>query len=453
MVHLVITVVTTVAVYYQLFVTSGVAPLQLEHFHMSFKYYTVMIALSNIMGAIVGVLGGLSDRYGRSNMIVYGLLGSSLLVFIALPSAPNKEILLIESCLVGAIEGVVLAASPALMRDFSPQLSRGKVMGSWVIGPVLGTFLVSVVATATLPVYKTWQSQYYICGAFGFLIFFISFLWLRELSPQLRGQVIVSERERVLVEVRAKGIDPAESIRHPWRQVCRTPIIAPIIGYSIGLIIYFTMSAFGAIFLVAVFGFTLSQANGIAAWGWLADGVLAVGCGWLSDRLVVRKPVIVGCIALTVAAIVLFTSKIGTHPGYGSVVVAMMLLSGAVGGFSGVFFAGFTETVEDINPALTGAAFAVFGWIFRLIASGSILALALMVTASNERGDALEQWHGWFVLCLVAEVAFIPLAMFLRGGWNPIAARAEVRAHEQRISELLAASPDDPSARSDLEQV
>ena len=34
----------------------------------------------------------------------------------------------------------------------------------------------------------------------------ISFFFLRELSPQLRDQLMVSERERALVEARAQGI-------------------------------------------------------------------------------------------------------------------------------------------------------------------------------------------------------------------------------------------------------
>ena len=453
--YLVVTVATTVAVYYQLFVTAGVATLQLEQFHMSFRYYMMMIALSNLAGAFASLTGRLCDRFGRANVIAYGLLCTSLLVLVALPHAPNKEMLLIETCLLGGIEGVVLVASPALIRDFSPQLDRGKAMGVWVLGPVIGTYLVSRVASSTLPVYKTWQSQYYICGAAGLLVFVIAVGWLRELSPQLRGQVVVSERERILLELRATGIDVAKSTRHAWRRVCRARILAPAIGYSLGLTIYFTMAAFGAIFFTTVFGFTLAQANGIAAWGWLADVVLAIACGWLSDRIAVRKPVIVACAALTAAAIAIFISMIGTHPSYGAAVAAMMFLSAPIGGFSGVWFASFTETVEELDPALTGAAFAVFGWIFRLLAFASILTLSLVVTASSSHpGSATPgQWRGWFLLCLLTEVAFIPLAAFLRGRWSPAAARADVRAYNQLLDERIAVAQGTPGSRGDLEQV
>jgi len=102
----------------------------------------------------------------------------------------------------------------------------------------------------------------------------------------------------------------------------------------------------------------------------------------------------------------------------------------------------FHRNGRDINPALTGAAFAVFGWIFRLIASGSIPGLGRwMVTASNERGDALEQWHGWFVLCLVLRWRSFPWPCSCGRVESDCPPAPRLRAHEQRISELLPQSP------------
>jgi len=68
---------------------------------------------------------------------------------------------------------------------------------------------------------------------------------------------------------------------------------------------------------VAVFGFTLSQANRHRGLGLVADGVLAVGCGWLSDRLVVRKPVIVGALR-SLWQRSCCSPQVGTHSRYGS---------------------------------------------------------------------------------------------------------------------------------------
>jgi MFS family permease len=64
-------------------------------------------------------------------------------------------------------------------------------MGFWTIGPVLGSLGVSGVNTLTLAIYQTWQSQFVICGMLGLVVFAIAFLFLRELAPALRDQLMV----------------------------------------------------------------------------------------------------------------------------------------------------------------------------------------------------------------------------------------------------------------------
>ena len=108
-------------------------------------------------------------------------------------------------CIIGFVEGVILVSTPALMRDFSPQLGRGAAMGFWALGPTMGSLAASLVATRTLPHLGPWQDQFDISGLVCIGVVVISFFFLRELSPQLRDQLMVSEKERALVEARAKG--------------------------------------------------------------------------------------------------------------------------------------------------------------------------------------------------------------------------------------------------------
>ena len=51
---------------------------------------------------------------------------------------------------VGLVEGAILVATPAMVRDFSPQLGRASAMGFWTVGPVAGSLITSIVATQTL---------------------------------------------------------------------------------------------------------------------------------------------------------------------------------------------------------------------------------------------------------------------------------------------------------------
>ena len=53
--------------------------------------------------------------------------------------------------MVGVVEGICLVATPALIRDFSPQVGRATAMGFWTSGPVLGSLIVAVVGSATDP--------------------------------------------------------------------------------------------------------------------------------------------------------------------------------------------------------------------------------------------------------------------------------------------------------------
>jgi ACS family D-galactonate transporter-like MFS transporter len=85
------------------------------------------------------------------------------------------------------------------------------------------------------------------------VVFALAFLFLRELAPALRDQLMVSERDRVLVELKAKGLDIEASLRNPWRQMMHVDVIASALGVSVLLLAYYTAVGFGLIYLVTVF--------------------------------------------------------------------------------------------------------------------------------------------------------------------------------------------------------
>ncbi|HEY1701328.1 MAG TPA: MFS transporter [Trebonia sp.] len=439
--YLAIAVAATMVVYYELYVSGGVATLQLQHFHMSFGFYTLFIALSNIVSAFGALAAGLADRLGRVNLVVFGLLVGSLFVEVVIPNAPNATALAVETCVLGAVEGIVLVAAPALIRDFSPQVGRSTAMGFWLLGPIGGSFVVSVVATNTLPVLGSWQSQYYICGAIGLLTFLVGFLWLRELSPQLRDQLMVSERDRILVEARAKGINLEESLKHPWRQMARFRVIAPAFAYSIALLMYSTIAGFGTVYFTTVFGFSLSEANGVAIWGWVCDAILCIALGVVSDRLRIRKPFIVALGLLMALAIGMFIVITGGHPGFAAVSVVVGFLAGMIGAFSAPWLAAFTETVEDVNPALTATGLAIWGWFIRLCVGVAFLILPHVVhsVGGQATGSAAAQWNDWFWGCLIVALFVVPLTLVMKGRWTPSAARRDAEAHDLMLKDEIAA--------------
>ncbi|MCU4183002.1 MFS transporter [Acidiferrimicrobium sp. IK] len=226
-------VASTIVLYYQQYVQGAVSPSVLAHFQISFRWYLTLIVISNAVGAMASLFAGLADRWGRANLVVGGLAVHAVLTAWAIPAAPGSVAYGALVSLSALIEGVVLVATPALIRDFSPQLRRGTAMGLWTLGPVAGSLMVSAVASNTLTHLTAWQDQFHIAGIAGAVMFVVAFIWLKDLSPGLRDQRMMSVRERVLVESRARGIDVNDALAHPWRQMAKADVIVAALGVSV----------------------------------------------------------------------------------------------------------------------------------------------------------------------------------------------------------------------------
>jgi len=470
---LLLVVAITVALYYELYVGGGVATLMLTELQMPFGVFVFVLAVGNLLGAFGSLLAGLADRFARANLIVYGLLVVGLLTLFVMPNVKTPLQFAAASCAVAFVEGIILVTTPALMRDFSPQVGRAAAMGFWTVGPVLGSLMVSAVNTLTLPTFQTWQSQFRICGVLGLVMFVVAFFGLRELAPALRDQLIVSERDRMLVELRARGLDVEAALRHSWRQVLHLDVIAPAIGVSTLLVFYYTAVAFGTIYLVTVFQFTVSQANALANWTWASNAVSLVAAGMLSDRLGVRKPfMLIGGIG-AIVFMGFWLVQAGQHPSFETLVAISCTQSVLVGFAYTAWMASFTETVEARNPALTATGLAVWGWLQRLVVTACFLALPYVIntvtplieapaTIAEYQGtlaakaapsadllarltaiqkaaaDTPGQWQTWYWLCIAGVALFVATIFTMRGRWSPAAAKADVEAHDALVERELA---------------
>jgi MFS family permease len=378
----------------------------------------------------------------------------------------------IATSAVAFVEGVVLVATPALIRDFSPQVGRATAMGFWTVGPVLGSLAVSAVNTATLPHTHTWQSQFVICGAIGLVIFVLAFLFLRELTPNLRDQVMVSERDRVLVELKAKGLDIEASLRNPWRQMMHLDVIASALGVSTLLLFYYTAVGFGIIYLVTVFQFSVADANALSNWSWGVNALALIVAGVFSDRLRVRKPfMLVGGIG-GIVTVWLYLIQAGGHPSFSTLVLISCAQSVFVGAAYVTWMASFTETVEARNPALTATGLAIWGWLLRLVVTACLAGLpsvvksvtplieAPYVLAAYKQAVAAKtqpsaailealgqikqaaaaapgEWQTWYWICIGGIVFFVATIFLMRGRWSPAAAKADEEAHDAAVAREL----------------
>ena len=213
-------------------------------------------------------------------------------------------------------------------------------------------------------------------------MFVIALVGLKELSPQLRDQLMVTMRDRALIEAKAKGLTDADieaALRRPFRQLLKTDVIVSSIAVSIMLLFYYTAVGFSVIYLTTVFGLTLKDANGLGNWNWGFNVIAVILVGIISDRFRVRKPFMVIGGVLAAVMVVVYLMQAGHHPGYYSLALMLALLSLGLGIAYTPWMASFTETVEARNPALIATGLAIWGWIIRIVVFLAYLCLPLVI--------------------------------------------------------------------------
>jgi MFS family permease len=394
----VVIILASITLWYEYFIPPSVGQILIVKFHMTFRYFILTIIVSNAAGMVAAAAGQICDRIGRCWVVIGGLGIVALLQLFAVPNVTTKVEYIIAIGAVGLFEGIILVATPALVRDFSPQLGRASAMGFWTLGPVAGLLVATELAAHTLGVTSgNWQREFIISGAAGLVVFVIALMFLRELSPQIRDQLMVTERDRVLVELKAKGIDVQSALKSPWRQMARFDVVISALAVVVMLVLFYTASGtFPTAYFVTVFDkathySSVPQANALATWMWAADCIGLVVFGVLSDLLRVRKPfMMIGAIGMLV-----FIPVLISHTGHVvsptsasvtsyytvawicSVIFAFQAMAYAT------WMASFTETAEAHNPALIATALSIWGSINRFTVVIVYIFLPFLITSAG----------------------------------------------------------------------
>lgn len=399
--YLALAVLATIVLYYTYYTQTGVVLPILATLHMKFAYYVGIVVVSNALGAFASLPASQTDRLGRTNVVIYGVLIVGILMVFGVPNAHSELGFAVVICLIGIVEGAILVATPALVRDFSPQLGRASAMGFWTVGPVAGSLIVAIVANHTLSHFGTahWDSQFIISGIVAFVTFVLALFFLKDLSPRLRDQLMVSARDEALLEARARGLsdaDVAKATQRPWAQILKWDLIGSAFGISVFLLIYFVAASFFTIYYPTVFKnpngtqFTVAQANGLNQWFWAADIVALIVAGLLSDRLRVRKPfMLIGALA-SMVMLVIFASRT-YHPftSYNTLAYLSVGLAITLAVVFAPWMAGYTESVESKNPALVATGLALWGWTIRIVVAVSFIFLPVVINTVNPIVDNL----------------------------------------------------------------
>jgi MFS family permease len=407
------------------------------HFGMTLNYYSDLLVVAGVCGGLAAYITSFGDKWGRANMVVIGLLINGIFALWAVPDAPSKTWYSVFVCLLYLADGAIFVGTPALVRDFSPQLQRGLAMGFWTLGPVAGYFVLSAVAQAYLPAVVTfanWQQLYRFSGYAALVMFVICLFFLRELSPGIRSQRMAAMSEKVLIEAKAAGLDLQKLTKNRWRQMMHVSTVLSPIAINLFLIIYFTAIAYFVFYLPAFLGFSLSSFNGIQEIYWGVDIVALLVFGFISDKMMVRKPfMVVGAIGTIIAILLLLNAKHGVS--FTTISLILSLLSASLACCYGPWFASFTETLESYNPGLIATGSSLYGFATRLVGVPFGIVIPIIVGSPLETASG---WKTWFYVCIGCVVVFIPFIFTMHGHWSPGKARAEYREHQERIAAEIA---------------
>lgn len=390
---------------------SSVVPLLLQDLHMSLKTYGLIVAASTIVGGFSAYIAGpLSDKRGRVYTLVPSLFLSSLCVY-AMVLVHSPTALLINRIILSLVEGSAVIATAGLVRDFSPRFGRAVAYAFWTFGPVGSSFVASGLAGWTLPLWGTWQSQFWLNGTISLVLSFIVLFSIADIAPHLRAEVIDSaDRMKSVAKVKTNKGQPE---RDPGkaRELMRVPHIwAHILGITFWLSAYYTFTIFGTTMLSQSFGYSAALSASIMKYFWLLNLFVMIVACYVSDKLQLRKIVsFVGALA-TALTLIYFISMMGSHPGVGKIELTGAILGACMGTAYAPWMALFSENLEDIKASLQATGWGVFGLSVRAMVA--VLSVIAPIVVAATLG-----WTGWLWVATIGEMIFIPSIFVMKGPW------------------------------------
>ena len=381
-----------------------VLPLLLDDLGMSLKTYGLITAASLVFGALAGYLGGeLADRVGRVRILVpFMFLSAAACLFMA--TADSVGHFALARIVLAFIEGIAVAGTQPLIRDVTPRMGRAQAFAFWSWGSVGANFFAAAVASATLGVFgNQWRSQLFIMGGAALVGAIVIALTLRDLAPEVRRAVRLTEYETHTVEVPqgTKGLRLLLARRAFW---------AHVLAMSFLYVLLATMNAYAQTMLVQQFGVSVRAASAMTMVFWLSNLALSLVFARLSDRTQRRKVFMVGGGVAAAVFLGTFLALMGrgSEASTSVVVVLFVGIGVALAATFGPWMASFSEHVEEVHPDIQGRAFGLNHLLNRTFILATVLFAPRVVEATGG-------WERWMTIVWVATVLFAIIAALVPG--------------------------------------
>src|SRR5262245_43384410 len=357
------------------------------------------------------LLSRMADRFGRRPLMIWPVFAYAL-ISVGGALAPSFWVLVglnaMGSFMMAGMNPAVHAAS----RDLTPRMGRAMVY-SWVsLAFTVGALMSTAVAANTLPIWPGWRSQFWIAAALGAVTATILFVFYRDLSPRVRGQIIqqaAAEAANNATEVQASnGYEDG-------RAVYRSPRLWLLSGTMVfWSLTYVTVSSYVPTYLKQWYGLEPARAAAVTSFFWIVFTCSVFVSGWLSDKVRVRKTVTAFGGISTGACFLLGASlPLGTSE---SVLVWVWSLTGFFAGFIyPAWCAIYSETAEAISPHGVGRAFGITATLGPI--AGFTLNLGLPQVV------AIWGWPTWMTFAGCCCLGIAVLVAFGEGPWLPVRRR------------------------------
>mgnify|MGYP003700883625 CR=1 FL=1 len=366
-----------------------------------------IVGIAYSIGAVV--LSRVADRFGRRPLMFWPVFAYAV-ISVAGALAPNfytlAALLMTGTFLMAGMNPAVHAAS----RDLTPRMGRAMVY-AWVsLAFTIGALMSTAVAAQTLPIWPGWRSQFWIAAVLGGVTALIIFLFYRDLSPAVRGQILREAADAVPEDEVVTELSDEDRYLD-GRQVYRSPrlwaLSTVIVFWSLA---YVTVSGYVPTYLVQHFGLEPARAAGVTSWFWIVFTGSVFLSGWLSDRTGVRKTVTAFGGVSTGACFLIGASLPVDTPE-----PVLMAVWSATGFFAGFIYpawcAIYSETAESVSPHGVGRAFGITATLAPLSGLTLNLGLPRVVEAWG--------WSAWMAFAGICCLCVSVLVAFGRGPWFP----------------------------------
>lgn len=340
----------------------------------------LVTAYGLLFGLAAPLFGPISDRWGRKQMILLGMLVFSLGTALTAVAADLTSSLICRG-IAGLGGAMSMPSIYALIADTFTNEQRGRAMGL-ITGAIIGSQVLGIPAGTFMAKVGSWQISFWAIAALGLLAWLIVLFGIPR-TPAKR-QLPVGPVKAYLLQFQTAFTNSSIF----FALLCTFLWTAGLQGLFAYVGVYYTEN----------FGLEVNQIGIVAMFAAAVSVVGSVIGGRLSDK-VGRKTMI--AIASFMSAIGVLVFSMMTHSFWGAFFTQLFWAT-----FVGIGQATLTALISELNPSVRGT-------VLSLNSSALYLGMMAATAAAAAMLQAGLAYLAVGVMCALATLLVLPLTLYL----------------------------------------